>query len=98
MLPNLSQRNLNYNSTDGLEILSTSGTLARNIYYCWRRLREKGGIVNHFILYTEAEVNAPDRFESGIMLQYLKDKTLSREAENVLAKGKKLWQTYLHIL
>ena len=28
-------------------------------------------IVNHFIPYTEAEVNAPDRFESDFMVQYL---------------------------
>ena len=28
-------------------------------------------IVNHFIPFTEAEVNAPDRFESDFMVQYL---------------------------
>lgn len=28
-------------------------------------------IVNHFIPYTEAEVNAPDRFESDFMVRYL---------------------------
>ncbi|HEY5370164.1 MAG TPA: hypothetical protein VIJ75_14370 [Hanamia sp.] len=51
-------------------------------------------IVNHFIPYTEAEVNAPDRFESDFMVQYLNDKILSKEAQNVLAEGKKLWQAY----
>jgi len=51
-------------------------------------------IVNHFIPYTEAEVNAPDRFESDFMVQYLKDKILSKEAQNVLDEGKKLWQAY----
>ncbi|HET7117940.1 MAG TPA: hypothetical protein VFI29_15700 [Hanamia sp.] len=51
-------------------------------------------IVNHFIPYTEAEVNAPDRFESDFMVQYLKDKILSKEAQDVLAEGKKLWQAY----
>ena len=51
-------------------------------------------IVNHFIPYTEAEVNAPGRFESDFMVQYLKDKTLSAEATAVLAEGKKLWQAY----
>ena len=55
---------------------------------------KKWSIVNHFIPYTEAEVNAPDRFESDFMVQYLKDKTLSKEAQNVLAEGKKLWQAY----
>jgi hypothetical protein len=34
-------------------------------------------IVNHFIPYTAEEVNAPDRFESDFMVQYLADKTLS---------------------
>ena len=30
-------------------------------------------IVNHFIPYTEAEVNAPDRFESDFMVRYMAD-------------------------
>ncbi len=51
-------------------------------------------IVNHFIPYTEAEVNAPDRFESDFMVQYLKDKILSADAMAVLEEGKKLWQAY----
>jgi len=51
-------------------------------------------IVNHFIPYTEAEVNAPERFESDFMVQYLSDKILSKEAQDVLADGKKLWQAY----
>ncbi len=51
-------------------------------------------IVNHFIPYTEAEVNAPGRFESDFMVQYMADKTFSPEAANVLAEGKKLWQAY----
>ena len=51
-------------------------------------------IVNHFIPYTEAEVNAPDRFESDFMVQYMADKTFSTEAQQVLAEGRKLWQAY----
>ncbi|MDQ2720224.1 MAG: hypothetical protein M3Z26_10775 [Bacteroidota bacterium] len=51
-------------------------------------------IVNHFIPYTEEEVNAPDRFESDFMVQYLAGKELSKEAQQVLAEGKKLWQAY----
>ncbi len=51
-------------------------------------------IVNHFIPYAEAEVNAPDRFESDFMVQYLKDKKLSAEAKEVLKQGKVLWQAY----
>jgi hypothetical protein len=51
-------------------------------------------IVNHFIPFTEAEVNAPDRFESDFMVQYLADKTLSPDAQAVLAAGRTLWQSY----
>ena len=51
-------------------------------------------IVNHFIPYTEAEVNAPGRFESDFMVQYMAGKTFSTEAAAVLAEGKKLWQAY----
>ena len=55
---------------------------------------KKWSIVNHFIPFTEAEVGAPERFESDFMVQYLSDKTLSTEAALVLSEGKKLWQAY----
>ena len=55
---------------------------------------KKWSIVNHFIPFTEAEVNAPDRFESDFMVQYLADKTLSEEATAVLDAGRSLWTTY----
>jgi hypothetical protein len=55
---------------------------------------KKWSIVNHFIPYTEAEVDAPDRFESDFMVQYLADKTLSAEATAVLDAGRQLWRTY----
>jgi hypothetical protein len=55
---------------------------------------KKWSIVNHFIPYTEAEVDAPDRFESDFMVQYLADKTLSAEASVVLDAGRTLWKTY----
>jgi hypothetical protein len=55
---------------------------------------KKWSIVNHFIPYTEAEVDAPDRFESDFMVQYLADKTLSAEATAVLDAGRTLWQAY----
>jgi hypothetical protein len=51
-------------------------------------------IVNHFIPFTEAEVGAPDRFESDFMVQYLADKTLSPEAQAVLEAGRELWKAY----
>lgn len=54
----------------------------------------KWSIVNHFIPYTESEVNSPERFESDFMVQYLSDKTLTPEANAVLDAGRVLWQSY----
>ena len=54
----------------------------------------KWSIVNHFIPYTEAEVNAPDRFESDFMVRYMADKSFSEEAQAVLDEGRKLWKAY----
>ncbi|MBW8360084.1 MAG: hypothetical protein K0M63_09840 [Weeksellaceae bacterium] len=55
---------------------------------------KKWSIVNHFIPFTEQEVNAPDRFESDFMVQYMSDKTFSEEAKAVLEEGKILWKAY----
>ena len=55
---------------------------------------KKWAIVNHFIPFTEAEVNAPERFESDFMVQYMADKIFSNEANEVLAAGRVLWQAY----
>ena len=55
---------------------------------------KKWSIVNHFIPFTEAEVNAPERFESDFMVQYMVGKTFSNEAKQVLQEGKLLWQAY----
>ena len=50
--------------------------------------------MNHFIPFTEQQVNAPERFESDFMVQYLADKKLSLEAKAVMNEGLKLWQAY----
>ena len=55
---------------------------------------KKWSIVNHFIPFTETEVNAPDRFESDFMVRYMAGKTFSTEANDVLIAGKALWQAY----
>lgn len=55
---------------------------------------KKWSIVNHFIPYTEEEVDAPDRFESDFMVKYLADITLSAEATAVLDSGRTLWKAY----
>ena len=54
----------------------------------------KWNIVNHFIPFTEAEVGAPDRFESDFMVRYMEGKIFSPEAQGVLDEGKKIWQAY----
>ncbi len=51
-------------------------------------------IVNHFIPFSESDVNALERFESDFMVEYLSDKKLSSEAIMVMKEGKKLWQAY----
>ena len=51
-------------------------------------------IVNHFIPFTELDVGAQSRFESAFMVDYLKDKKLSREAQAVLLAGKQVWRDY----
>lgn len=55
---------------------------------------KKWSIVNHFIPFTEEEVNAPDRFKSDFMVQYMIDKIFSAEAKAVLEEGKILWKAY----
>ena len=55
---------------------------------------KKWSLVNHFIPFVEPQVNAPARFESDFMVQYLKGKKLSAEAESVMEQGQILWQTY----
>ena len=55
---------------------------------------KKWSIVNHFIPFTEQEVDSPDRFESDFMVQYLMDKQLSEEAQAVMNEGRELWKTY----
>ncbi|MBO4706615.1 MAG: hypothetical protein J5647_12830 [Spirochaetaceae bacterium] len=55
---------------------------------------KKWSIVNHFIPFTEAEVNAPDRFESDFMIQYMADKQFSKEATDVLEQGKIIWKKF----
>ncbi len=54
----------------------------------------KWTIVNHFIPFDENEVNAKGRFESSFMADYLKSKTLSKEAKAVLSQGREIWKAF----
>ncbi len=51
-------------------------------------------LTNHFIPFTESEVGASGRFESRFMLDYLKGKKLSPEAQAVLDAGRDIWRAY----
>jgi hypothetical protein len=51
-------------------------------------------LVNHFIPFTETEVGASGRFESHFMVDYLRGKQLSPEAQAVLDAGREIWRAY----
>lgn len=55
---------------------------------------KKWDIVNHFIPFSEAEVNAKGRFESSFMVDYLDGKVLSEEAVAVMNAGRDVWRAY----
>jgi hypothetical protein len=50
--------------------------------------------VNHWIPFTEKQVIAKDTFDSNFMSGFLKDKTLSAEAQSVYNNGLALWKYY----
>ena len=54
----------------------------------------KWSVVNHFIPFTEEEVDAPGRFESDFMVRYLRGKTISQEALAVLDAGREIWREH----
>jgi hypothetical protein len=49
---------------------------------------------NHWIPFTEEQVDAKEKFESNFMSNFLKDRTLSAEAQSVLDTGFAIWQYY----
>jgi len=53
---------------------------------------------NHWIPFTEKEVNAKNKFKSNFMSAYLKDKELSKEAQEVIQAGKELWKYYHSVI
>jgi hypothetical protein len=50
--------------------------------------------VNHWIPFSEQQVNARERFESNFMYNFIKSISFSREAKAVLAAGLELWKYY----
>lgn len=51
-------------------------------------------LVNHFVPFTEEEVDANSKFESTFMIDYLEERELSVEATAVMDEGRKLWRQY----
>lgn len=55
---------------------------------------QKWSLVNHFIPFTEKEVNANGRFESDFMSTYIAKIKLSSEAKAVMIEGREIWKLY----
>jgi hypothetical protein len=51
-------------------------------------------LTNHFIPFTEDEVGASGRFESRFMVDHLRDRGLSKEAQAVLNAGREIFRAY----
>jgi hypothetical protein len=67
--------------------------LAFTLFHGQNRISAAEG-VNHWIPFTEQEVDAGEKFESNFMSNYIKEKTFSDEANSVLKAGLELWRYY----
>jgi hypothetical protein len=63
------------------------------LFHGQNRISSNDG-VNHWIPFTEKEVNAKEKFDSNFMSGFLKEKPLSAEAQAVLGAGLELWKYY----
>jgi hypothetical protein len=63
------------------------------LFHGQNRISSNDGI-NHWIPFTEKEVNSAEKFESAFMSGFLKGKTFSPEAQAVLDAGRELWKYY----
>jgi hypothetical protein len=50
--------------------------------------------VNHWLPFTEREIDAKENFQSNLMSDFLKKRKLSKEAKVVYNAGKELWKYY----
>jgi hypothetical protein len=67
--------------------------LVFTLFHGQNRISSRHG-VNHWIPFTEKEVDAKEKFGSNFMSDYLKGKTFSPEARAVLDAGRELWKYY----
>jgi hypothetical protein len=69
--------------------------IAYTLFNSYNKIKIREG-TNHWIPYTEGEVDCKRQFESRFMSGFIKNKTFSKEAQAVLDTGKELWR-YYHI-
>ncbi len=72
-----------------------SDCLAYTLFHGQNRISAEQG-VNHWIPFTETEVDAKDTFQSHFMINYIKERNIefSAAARAVLNAGRELWQYY----
>ncbi|MGX1309503.1 hypothetical protein AB7M35_004261 [Amorphus suaedae] len=73
-------------------LFSTSNLTAGADGLKWKG--KEWSLINHFIPFTEAEVNAPKRFRSDFMSAYIAKRKLTPEATAVLQAGREIWAAY----
>jgi hypothetical protein len=91
----LNDRDQFYFPNDGWE---SDGEFQNNclvftLFHGQNRISSQHG-VNHWIPFTEREVDAKEKFDSAFMSGFLKGKTFSAEALAVLDAGRELWKYY----
>ncbi|MDR1278250.1 MAG: hypothetical protein LBK02_05825 [Treponema sp.] len=67
--------------------------LVFTLFHGQNRISSQHG-VNHWIPFTEKEVDAQEKFDSNFMSGFLNDKTFSAETRAVLDAGRELWKYY----
>jgi hypothetical protein len=67
--------------------------IAYTLFSSYNKIKIREG-ANHWIPYTESEVDCKTQFESRFMSNFIKGKTFSAEARAVLDAGKELWRYY----
>jgi hypothetical protein len=67
--------------------------IVNTLFHNFNNIRCSFG-TNHWIPFTEKEVNAKEKFTSNFMSAFLKGKQLSVEAQAVLDAGRELWKYY----
>jgi hypothetical protein len=67
--------------------------LAFTLFHGQNRISRADGL-NHWIPFSEREVDAKGKFKSNLMYNFIKDIKFSKEAKRVLNSGLELWKYY----